>query len=223
LQIHVHSIGDGSTRNVLDALEYVRKRIPQGDYRNSITHLQLVDKEDILRFKQMNVIASVQPYWHFKGPNWWEKVDYRILGQRAEEEYPLGTFFANGIIVASSSDYSITNVPYPMRGIAIGVTRNMDNGAFYGGVEDIKHMDDDRYLLNKKERATVEQMIKSFTINGAYAMALEHETGSIERGKQADLVVLDQNLLTINPIDIAKVKVVMTFFAGKLVYEKIEN
>jgi len=223
LQIHVHSIGDGATRNVLDALEDVHKKMPQGDYRNSITHLQLVDKEDILRFKEMNIIANVQPYWHFKGPHWWEKVDYRILGERAKEEYPLGSFFANGVTVASSSDYSITNVPYPMRGIAIGVMRNMENGAFYGGVEDIKHMDNDQYLLNKKERATVRQMIKSFTINGAYAMKIDQETGSLELGKQADLVVLDQNLLTINPIDIAKVKVIMTFFAGKLVYENINN
>ena len=91
------------------------------------------------------------------------------------------------------------------------------------GIENIKYMNDDRYLLNKNEWATVEQMTKSFTINGAYAMALDQETGSIERGKQADLVVLDQKLLIINPINIAKVKVVMTFFAGKLVYEDVGN
>jgi len=218
LQIHVHSIGDAATRNVLDALAYVQEQIPQGDYRNAITHLQLVDSADILRFKELNVIASVQPYWHFKGPNWWHNVDYRILGERAEEEYPLGSFFANGITVTASSDYPITSVPNPMSAIDTGVTRNMDNGRFYG-VEDITHMDDDRYLLNKKERATVQQMIKSFTIHGAYALFMEHETGSIETGKLADLAVLDQNLLTINAVDIDKVKVVMTFFDGKLVYD----
>lgn len=219
LQIHVHSTGDGSTRNVLDALQYARVNTPAGDYRNTITHLQLVDKKDIPRFKELDVIASVQPYWQFKGPNWWHNVDYQFLGQRAEEEFPLGTFFAHGITVASSSDYPATIVPNPMLAIDIGVTRNMDNGSSHG-VEDITDIDDARYLLGKQERANVRQMIKSFTINGAYTMFMDHEVGSIEAGKLADMVVLDQNLLTINPIDIDKVKVVMTFFDGKLVYEK---
>lgn len=218
LQIHVHSTGDASTKNVLDALEYVQEKLPQGDYRNIITHLQLVDKQDILRFKKLNVVASVQPYWQFKGPRWWHKVDLQFLGERANEEFPLGTFFANGVIVASSSDYPATQVPNPLLAIDIGVTRNMDNGSFYG-VEDISDMDDDRYLLGKHERATVTQMIKSFTINGAYAMFMDAEVGSIARGKFADIVVLDRDLLTINPIEIDKVKVVMTFFEGKLVYE----
>ncbi|BBB89490.1 MAG TPA: amidohydrolase [Methylomusa anaerophila] len=222
LQIHVHSIGDAATRNILDALEYVQSKAPPGDYRNTITHLQLVGKTDIPRFKELNVIACVQPYWHFKSPHWWQDVDYRILGERAEEEYPLGTFFANGVTVTSSSDHPITRVPYPLTGIDIGVTRNIDNGSSYE-IEDITDMDDDLCLLNKKERATIRQMIKSFTINGAYTMFIDHETGSIEAGKLADLAVLDQNLLTINPVDIDKVKVVMTFFDGKLVYENTDK
>ncbi len=219
LQIHVHSTGDGSTRKVLDALEAVHSQLPQGDYRNIITHLQLVDERDILRFKELEVIASVQPYWQFKGPKWWHNVDYQFLGDRANREFPLRAFFDHDIIVASSSDYPATRVPNPLLAIEIGVTRNIDNGSFYG-VEDITHMDDERYLLNKQERATVQQMIKSFTINGAYALFMEKETGSIEAGKFADLVVLDQNLLAIDPIQIDKTKVVMTFFGGKLVYER---
>lgn len=219
LSIHVHSTGDASTRNVLDALAYVKARIPERDYRNAITHLQLVNCEDVLRFKQLEVIASVQPYWHFKGPNWWRNVDYRFLGERAENEFPLGTFFRNGIKVASSSDYPATIVPNPLLAIDIGVTRNIDNGLLHG-VDDITDIDDNRYLLNKKERATVTQMIKSFTINGAYMMSMENETGSIEVGKAADLAILDKNLLTIKPTEIDKAQVVMTFFNGKLVYER---
>ena len=217
LSVHVHSTGDGSTRKVLDALEYAQGNMPEGDYRNVITHLQLVDQQDILRFKDLQVIASVQPYWQFKGPNWWENVDHQFLGERAEKEFPLGTFFANDIRVASSSDYPATIVPNPMLAIDVGVTRNIDNGCFHG-VDDIMHMDEEQYLLNKAERATVGEMIKSFTINGASAMFMEQETGSIEVGKHADLVVLDQNLLTINPWDIDKVQVIKTFFDGKLVY-----
>jgi predicted amidohydrolase YtcJ len=219
LQIHVHSTGDASTQKVLDALEYARNAAPTGDYRNTITHLQLVDQQDITRFKDLQVIASVQPYWQFKGPKWWRQVDYQFLGERAERQFPLGTFFANGITVASSSDYPATVEAYPLRAIEIGVTRNLDNGPLFG-VEDITDMDDERYLLNKNERATVEQMIKSFTINGAYMLFMENETGSIEPGKLADLVVLDQNILAINPLDIDKTKVVMTIFGGEVVYEK---
>lgn len=219
LAIHVHSTGDASTKHVLDALEYARAHASQGDYRNTITHLQLVDKHDIARFKALDVIASVQPYWHFKGPHWWQHVDYQFLGDRANEEFPLGTFFASGVTVAASSDYPATLVPNPLLAIDIGVTRNMDNGPAHG-LADITDWDDERYLLNRAERATVRQMIRSFTINGAYALFMEHETGSIEVGKFADLAVLDQNLLTINPLDIDKVQVVMTFFDGKLVYER---
>ncbi|QJW44639.1 amidohydrolase [bacterium BFN5] len=219
LQIYVHSTGDASTKKVLDILETIQDQVPSGDYRNTITHLQLVDQGDVPRFKKLQVIASVQPYWHFKGPNWWESVDYRILGERAKTEYPLKTFFAHGVTVTSSSDYPVTNVPYPMRAIDVGVTRNMDNGSFYG-VDDIETMDDERYLLNGNERATVQQMLKSFTINGAYAMFMEESIGSIEIGKLADLVVLDQNLLAINPSDIDKVQVEMTFMDGKLVYKR---
>lgn len=219
LQIHVHSTGDASTRKVLDALEYARDRLPPGDYRNTITHLQLVAETDIPRFKELGVIASVQPYWHFKGPGWWANVDHQFLGERAEKEFPLGSLFANGLTVVSSSDYPATLVPNPLLAIESGVTRNMASGRLHG-TEDIADADDARYLLNAGERADVRQMIRSFTINGAYALFLEAETGSLEAGKLADLAVLDQDLLTINPLEIDKTAVVMTFWGGELVYER---
>ncbi|MGL5312866.1 MAG: amidohydrolase [Peptostreptococcaceae bacterium] len=215
--VHIHSVGDGSTNKVLDAIEETSGKKLK-DYRNAITHLQLVDKEDIKRFKDLNVIAAVQPYWHIKGPGWWEYVDYKLLGDRAEKEYPLNTFIKEGVKICSSSDHSVTPTPNPFFAIEAGVTRNLYNSKFFG-VEDIDNMDDERYLLSKDERVSVTDMVRSFTIDGAYSIFRDNEVGSIEVGKYADFIVIDRDIFAINPIDIENTKVLMTFFNGQLVYK----
>lgn len=217
LQIHVHSIGDASTHKVLNALEHIHDKLPLKNYRNVITHLQLVTPSDIIRFKKLNVIASVQPYWHFKAPDWWKKVEYKVLGERAEYEYPLQSFFDHDIRVASSSDYPATLHPFPIFAIEMGVTRNMPRGALYG-LPDLLDMDDHNYLLNKNERTSVSNMVDSFTINNAYMMFGEQKFGSITVGKSADLIMLDQNIFAIHPLDIDKTNVLWTIFRGKIVY-----
>lgn len=216
--IHVHSVGDGATKMTLDAIEVANNKLNNKNYRNALTHLQLVAKEDIKRFKTLNVIAAVQPYWHIKGPGWWENVDYKLLGKRAEVEYPLKSFLDEGVLIASSSDHSVTPVPNPLYAIEAGVTRNLYNPEYFG-VEDIEDMDDERYLLNKNERVSVEDMIRSFTINGAYSIYREDEIGSLEVGKYADFIILDKNILEIDPINIEKAEVLMTFIGGQLVYK----
>lgn len=232
--IHVHSVGDGSTRKVLDAIEksyHLNKdfneinksnneKVP--NFRNTITHLQLVDKNDIKRFKDLNIIAALQPYWHLKGPKWWEEVDYKLLGERAKEEYPLKSFINENVIITSSSDHSVTPIPNPFYAIEAGVTRNLYNHNYFG-VKDIKDMDDERYLLNKSERGSVEDLVRSFTINGAYQIFRENEIGSIEAGKYADFIIIDKDIFNINPIDIENTKVLKTFFNGKLVYDNNIN
>ena len=215
-QIHVHATGDRAVKIVLDALTAAGSTSAN---RNTITHLQLVEETDVARFAALGVIANVQPYWHFKGPGWWENVDRQLLGERAEREFPLASFFRAGAVVASSSDYPATLVPNPFAAMQIGVTRNMDAGISYC-IADIDHMDDERYLLNKDERVDVRNMIRSFTINNAYSMFIEKETGSLETGKRADMIVVNQNILTVDPLQLGKTKVVMTFFGGQLVYSQ---
>ncbi len=219
--IHVHSVGDGSTRKVLDAIEKINELRGNTDtnFRNTLTHLQLVDKNDIKRFKDLNIIAALQPYWHLKGPKWWEEVDYKLLGDRAKEEYPLKSFLDEDVIITSSSDHSVTPIPNPFYAIEAGVTRNLYNHKYFG-VDDITDMDDERYLLNKNERGTVEDLVRSFTINGAYQIFRENEVGSLEVGKYADFIIIDRDIFNINPIDIENTKVLKTFFNGKLVYER---
>jgi len=217
-QIHCHSIGDGATHDALDALEIALKNLPDGDYRNTLTHLQLVSDEDILRMRDMNVIANVQVYWHFKSPVMFP-LETKLLGDRAEREYPLNSFVKNGITIVSSSDFPVTPEPNPFHAIEAGVTRNLYYAESFG-VEDITDMDDPTYLLNKDERVSLTDMIRSFTSNAAYAKFLDKEIGSLEVGKYGDFIVLDRNPYEINPIDIEFVTVLETYFGGEKVYEK---
>lgn len=213
--IHVHSVGDNATKTMLDAIEEVE----DSNHRNALTHLQLVRAEDIDRFKKLNVIASVQPYWHMKGPNWWDVVDYKLVGKRAEAEYSLNSFVKAGVKIASSSDHSVTPIPNPFFAMQAGVTRNLYNAGYFGA-RDVKDMDEPQWLLNKDERVSVEEIVRSFTINGAYLIFRDDEIGSIEVGKCADFIVLDRDIFEINPVDIGNTQVLMTFFDGKVVYKK---
>lgn len=220
-QIHTHSIGDAATSMVLDGYEYARANSPKGDYRNTITHLQLVDPKDIPRFKELSVIASVQPYWHMKQPDFYEPVEKAALGERAEAEYPMKSFFDAGVTVTSSSDSPVTDDPNPMFAIQVAVTRNLLGGKEYG-VPDITDPDDATYLLGAKERPSVAQMIRSFTASSAYTVFAEKETGSLEAGKWADLAVLDKNILECPVLEIHKAKVKRTYVNGSLVYNADE-
>lgn len=220
-QIHVHSIGDASTRNVLDALEYAGS-VVKGDFRPTITHNQLVSKQDIPRFAELGVIASTQAgFWGLKEPDWWDVVDYPFLGERANYEYPLRSFFDAGAVVVSSSDHWVTPIPNPLWAIESGITRNLNNAEYYG-VDDITDMDDPTWLLNPAERATLEQMLRSYTSNSAYAVFMEDKIGTIEKGKYADLIILAENLYEVDPIQIDSVEVVATLFNGEFVFEAEE-
>ncbi len=207
-QIHVHAIGDAATSVTLDAFAYALKQNGKRDSRNLITHLQLVAPSDITRFKKLGVVALPQPYWFMKD-DYYYNIQVPYLGlERADKEYPMESFSKAGVVVASSSDYPVTIPCNPLIAIQVGITRSELNTT------------DPKEILWPEERATLEQMIRSFTINGAFANFLEKETGSIEVGKSADFVVLDKNLFTIPVTEINKAKVLLTFFEGKEVFKK---
>lgn len=216
-QIHVHSIGDAATRLVLDSLEYAQKQNPTIEARNCITHLQVIDDADKPRFGQLGVIAVLQPYWHFKEPEWYEYVDSVVLGEeRAYKEYPVKSLLDNGAILTASGDHPVTSVNNPFWAIEAGVTRNLENAEYYG-VDDIANIDDPKWLLNPAERVSVLDMVKAYTINGAYQLHREKTVGSLENGKYADMIIVDQDIFKVNPVDIDKTKVLTTIFNGKVV------
>jgi len=221
-QIHVHSIGDASTRLVLDSIEYAQNQNPTLDNRNVITHLQLVDDADKPRFGKLEIIAALQPYWHLKEPEWWDYVDSVNLGaERAYKEYPVKSLLDNGAILTSSGDHPVSPVNNPFWAIEASVTRNLNNAEYYG-VDDITDIDDPTWLLNPAERISVMDIVKAYTVNGAYQLYRENVIGTLETGKYADMIVVDQDIFKVNPLDIDKTEVLTTIFNGKVVYGDFE-
>ncbi|MCS7010001.1 MAG: amidohydrolase [Anaerolineales bacterium] len=211
IQIHVHAIGDAATRLALDGFAYARQVNGRRDARNMITHLQLVNPQDIPRFAELGVVAVPQPYWFVVDTYYHQAVEY--VGQaRADRQYPMKSFFDNRVKVAASSDYPVTWPPNPMNAIEIGVTRTVPRDV-PGYVEP-----DYETPLNPFERVTVEQMIEAFTMNGAYAIFMENQIGSLEVGKKADFIVLSQNILKIDPRQIHNTVVLLTYFEGREVF-----
>jgi hypothetical protein len=169
--------------------------------------------------RHLGVVASVQPFWHMKEPQWWNRVDATMLGvRRATREYPLRRLFDEGLVVASSSDHPITVHPNPLVAIEIGVTRNLAAAAWYG-VADITRADSKRYLLGKGQRVSVERMLASYTRHGAFLMRCENECGALLPGLSADFIVLDRDPRSVPPIEIESCSVLRTYFGGRMVWD----
>jgi len=206
LQIHFHVIGDAATSITLEALEKVKGTRGRLGSRHLATHLQLVEPEDISRFKELEVIGVPQPFW-FKIDDYYRELALPYLGkERADHQYPMQSFIDQGVMMASASDFPVTIHFNPLIAIQTGISRTTSN-------------DPSVDVLWPEERSTLEEMIVSYTYNGAFANFLENEVGSIEVGKHADLIVLDQDLFEIPTNEIATSRVLLTLVDGKVVYE----
>ena len=216
-QIHTHAIGDAATTETLDALAHARKANGRRDWRPGITHIQLVAPEDFARFARLGVTAVPQPYWFVKD-DYYTYLQLPYLGlPRADEEYPMKSFFDAGVTVASASDYPVTIPPDPLAGIAVGVNRWAPDLVYeYPEPPSLEG------VLWPEERVSVQRMIRSFTIEGAKANFLEKRIGTIKVGKRADLVVLDKNLLKVkDKTELFGVHVLFTMGSGEVLYDKL--
>jgi predicted amidohydrolase YtcJ len=193
LQLAVHAIGDRAIEAVLKAFENALKRDPRENHRHRIEHCSIINRRLIRRMKQLDLIASVQP--HFVHSDSW--VVNRVGGERAHWVYPFKTLIQEGLIVASGSDCPVEPIE-PLLGIWAAVARK--NSA--------------------EENLTVEEALKTYTLNAAYASFDETKKGTIEAGKLADLTVLSDDLLNIPPEDIKRTRVEMTIVNGKIVYTR---
>lgn len=187
---HIHAIGDRGVQESLNAIEQMQYK--QGRHR--ITHLEVVNKADYPRFKQLKVTADMQVAGAFAHPNHWEENE-ALIGERANNLIPLKSLYEAGARVTLSSDWDVSTLN-PFIGMQNALTRAPQN------LPDLA------------------SVIEAYTINPAYALRQEKMTGSLEVGKFADMIVLDQNIFNIDINKISDTRVMKTYLAGRLVFER---
>ena len=201
LQVGVHAIGDHGNRVVLDALESSIRKFPDNPGRHRVEHAQTLTAADIPRFAELDVIAAMQPT-HATSDMYW--VEDRLGPDRVLYAYAWRALLDSGARLALGSDFPVEQVN-PMLGIHAAVTRQDTKGWPPGGW----------YPQQKLNR---EEAVRGFTLDAAYAGFMEDSVGSLESGKRADFVVLDQNIFEIEAAQIATVRVLQTWLDGELVY-----
>jgi hypothetical protein len=202
LQICIHAIGDKANSYVLDMYDKINKTNSPWDRRFRIEHAQHLRKEDINLFADIGVIASVQPYHCIDDGVWAEK---RIGPERIKTTHVYKSLLQSGAVIAFGTDWPVAPLN-PLLGIYAAVTRETVDGQNPNG-------------WIPSEKISVEDAIKCYTLNAAYASFEEKLKGSIEVSKLADFVVLSDDILSIDPDKIKDVKVTMTVFNGDIVYE----
>jgi len=189
---------------VLDIFEKIVKNNPQWDRRFRIEHAQHLNPKDFVRFKNLNVIASCQPYHCIDDGQW---VSKRIGLERCKYTYAFKSFLDNGIILTFGSDWTVAPLN-PLEGIYAAVTRST-----------LDDKNPDGWFPEQK--ISIEEAVKCYTINNAYASFEEDLKGSIKEGKLADIIILSDDIFEISPFKIKDVKVIMTIFNGKIIYEAL--
>lgn len=221
-QIHAHTIGDGAVQMMVKAFEYTESR--NGSLkgrRHSVTHLELVADEDKKKMADMGIIAVINPYWYFRDMCYHTIYQDYLGSRRADMQYPVRSLKEAGVLLASGSDYPVTLPVNPFEGIQLGITRCAPNiGSCKMSYSSIPDAEDPASYeaLNPGEAVSLEDMLETYTINGAYAYFLEQETGSIEEGKSADMIIIDKNIFEIDPHTLRDVNVLETVFKGETVY-----
>jgi predicted amidohydrolase YtcJ len=200
LQVAIHAIGDRANSLLLDIFERVMAADSPRDRRWRIEHAQHLRPGDIARFGRLGLIASVQPYHLIDDGRWAEK---KIGPERAKTTYAFRSLLEAGAILAFGSDWTVAPLS-PVAGIYAAVTRRTLDGKNPGGwVPD--------------QKISVEDAVRAYTVNGAFTEFAEHEKGSIEEGKLADLAALSRDIFKIPAGEIGGVEVRMTVCNGKII------
>lgn len=204
-QLHVHSIADGAVRAAVDGIEYAQQQNGSWDARHQLAHLQVVDPADIPRFRQLGILANYQTLWAQPNPEADEIVDAMLGEERIQWTYPIGEFIRQGVTCMISSDWGVTTFE-PFQIMQCAVTRQSPITGEAGPVHTPQH------------RISIEEAVKGYTINAAHAAWRDDCTGSLSVGKYADLIILDRDLFSISPYEIAETQVLLTLLEGREVH-----
>jgi predicted amidohydrolase YtcJ len=202
LQICTHAIGDQGISMILDIYSDIEKAHGPADRRWRIEHAQHMAAKDFDRFAQLHVIASVQPYHAIDDGRWAEA---RIGHDRASRTYAFRTFLNHGVRLAFGTDWDVAPLN-PLYGIYAAVTRATLDGKNPNG-------------WFPEQKLTVAEAVEAYTMGSAYAEFQDKQKGSITPGKLADMVLLSDDIFSIEPAKIRDVKVLKTFVGGKIVWD----
>jgi predicted amidohydrolase YtcJ len=208
LQIFTHAIGEKAVRTALDAYEEAARTNHTHDARPRIEHIETISAEDIPRFGKLGVIASVQPLHLYPDEDTLDIWARNAGPERAQRAWSFHSIEAGGGRLAFGSDWPVVTMN-PWTGMQTGITRKTSEGKPEGG-------------FVPKEAVSLEDAIKAYTLGAAFAGRREQQEGSLEAGKLADLIVINQDLFKIPPSDIGKTEVLLTMVGGKVVYESPE-
>ena len=214
VQVYTHAVGDGGVRSILDAFEAAQTAFGKSDLRNQISHLQLIHPDDYSRFSELGVVANFQALWALPD-EWIMNLNLPVVGmERVQRMYPIASLSRAGATIVGGSDWNVSSLN-PLEAIEVGLLRQdwTKNDRLPDGATD--QID----TLNPDERVDLDTMLRAYTVNAAWAMHQDTITGSLMRGKRADLVVLSKDLFAVPPQKISTVFVERTYMNGNLVYE----
>ena len=205
--IHLHATGDGAVRFALDSYEKAIKLNGKTKSRLSIEHCDLIDSDDFKRFGELGVVASIQPP-HLAAAETYTKSPYlATIGRDREKRlWAFRSLLDNNAVLAMGTDYPVVDIN-PVYGIYRAITRLYEDKTPEGG-------------FYPEEKLTMAEIIRACTFGSAYKNNQEDILGTLERGKLADIVVLDKDLFSIDPEEILNTKVVTTIFNGEIIYTK---
>jgi predicted amidohydrolase YtcJ len=212
--LHVHTIGDLAVRRALDAVEAARSALDGDLYpRVSLSHLELVDPTDLPRFAELGVVANFTPWW-FGTPS--EHLRTAYGEERFASTYPARSLIELGARVTFSSDDWFVGIGSPFLGMEVGHNRQ-------DPIEPAERADPSRdgqpsvVREPESERLDLEQLVRGYTIDAAYPSRMEDRIGSIEVGKLADLVVIDERLFEMDRYEIHEIKPSAVMMEGELI------
>jgi predicted amidohydrolase YtcJ len=207
--VKVHTAGDRAVRVTLDAIEHARKMNGDSGLRHELAHSGFIDESDITRFVQLGAVADMSPSIWYPSPIVESIV--AATGERGKQYWPFKDLLDAGVDVIAGSDWpAVIPDMNPWTGIEAMVSRKHPNEEYPG-------------TFWVEQAISLEQALHISTMAGAKALKMENVTGSMMKGKFADIIVLNQNLFEIPVKKISETQVKMTMFKGKVVYQSTEE